>query len=138
MTDSKTSISNSETNAVKIMKADIHKKVEKDQIYSERIAELQNCQAEQLLNYNRRENIKIINIPESNNADMNGCTCPESVEAKIEEVLDVTKIFGAKLEVTDISITLRLQASGIKPLLRFSRRVAKIEVMRKKRHLYRN
>ena len=83
---------------------DNHKKVEKDQIYSERIAELRSCQAEQLLKYNRKEHFKIFKIPESNNADVNGCTCPESVEATIEEALEATKIFGAKVEVTDISI----------------------------------
>ena len=49
LVDLKTSISNSVTNALNIMKEDILKKVENDRIYSERRAELQFlCELEQL------------------------------------------------------------------------------------------
>ena len=65
LTDLKTSISNSVTNAVIIIKNDILKKLENDQTSSERIAEPRGlCEAEKLETYNRRENIKVFTIRE--------------------------------------------------------------------------
>ena len=106
----------------------------------ERKAELRSlCEAVQLETYNRRENLKIFNVDEEIRKDTNGFPIPEPLESTINKVSQITRNLGATVDVKDISIAHPLRAKkGTNPIIvRLSRRMAKIDIM-KKRKLFEN
>ena len=97
------------------------------------------CEAEQLETYNRRDNIKILGLPE--NTRENGEPAGESYEHTMDKVLDLTSKLEASVDKKDLSIAHRLPSrrGNVRPVIvKFSRRVAKIDVLRKKKALYEN
>ena len=89
------------------------------------------CEAEILETYNRRDNVKIFGVQETN---QNG---RESPQETISKVIDIAEMIEADVKEVDISVAHRLPARGpTRPIIvKFSRRVAKIELMRRKREL---
>ena len=107
----------------------------------ERKAELRSlCEAEQLETYKRRDNLKIFNVDEEIHKGTNGFLIPEPPESTINKALQIRSNLGAAVDVKDISIAHRLRAKkGTNPIIvRFSRRMAKIDIMKKKRKLFEN
>ena len=95
------------------------------------------CEAEQLENYNRRDNIKILGLREDVNG--NGEIKGENIEQTLEKVIDLSKKLEADVDSRDISIAHRLPSrkGSTKPIIvKFSRRMAKINILRKKKLLY--
>ena len=66
------------------------------------------CEAEQLENYNRRDNLKIYGFEEKTWIDEKGNTRQEGPETTMENVLQVAKTIKAYIDVKDISIAYRL------------------------------
>ena len=95
------------------------------------------CEAEQLESYNRRDNIKIFNVMEKTQQLSTGQIKGESANETIEKVLEISKEINAEVSEVDISIAHRLPGRGAtKPIIvKFARRVAKINIMRQKRQL---
>ena len=95
------------------------------------------CEAEQLESYNRRDNIKIFNVMEQTQQLSTGQIKGESANETIEKVLEISKEINAEVSEVDISIAHRLPGRGAtKPIIvKFARRVAKINIMRQKRQL---
>ena len=89
------------------------------------------CEAEVLETYNRRDNIKIFGALET---DVTG---RESMENTMSKVLEIAGLIEADVKESDISIAHRLPARGPnRPIIvKFSRRVAKVQMMRRKREL---
>ena len=97
------------------------------------------CEAEQLETYNRRDNIKILGLRE--NVNENGEPAGENYQQTIDKVLDLTNKLEGNVDVKDISIAHRLPSrkGNVRPVIvKFSRRVAKIDILRKKKVLYEN
>ena len=91
-------------------------------------------EAEQLESYNRRDNIKIIGLPEVIKDDGK----PEAYAETIEEVVKLANKIEVNVDEQDISIAHRLPSSqrGKRPIIvRFNRRVSKIEMLKKKKSL---
>ena len=92
---------------------------------------------ELLENYNRRENIRIVGLPESV-SDENGKFRGESCEETMQNVVELTKLTGAEVTKNDISIAHRLPGPKGRPrpvIVRFSRRMARLDILRKKKNL---
>ena len=97
------------------------------------------CEAEQLETYNRRDNIKILQLREDINE--NGNFVGENMEHTMQKVLQLSQKLDAKIDEKDISIAHRLptRKGNIRPIIvKFSRRVAKVEILRKKKILFEN
>ena len=91
-------------------------------------------EAELLESYNRRDNVKIIGLSETLSNDGKR----EQVETTINKVINFGDAIDAKITHTDISIAHRLpiRSGRDKPVIvRFSRRIKKIDLLRKKRTL---
>ena len=91
-------------------------------------------EAELLESYNRRDNIKIIGLPEVIKDDGK----PEAHAETIEEVVKLANKIEVNVDEQDISIAHRLPSSqrGKRPIIvRFNRRVSKIEMLKKKKSL---
>ena len=87
------------------------------------------CETEQQETYNRRDNIRVLGINE---------TSREQPEETIKKIISISKEINAKVEEGDISIAHRLPAKNVaaRPIIvKFSRRIAKVEIMRKKKTL---
>ena len=98
---------------------------------------LTRCEAEQLETYNRRDNVKILGLREDLNE--NGQPLRENLDQTMNKVLELTKTLGTSVDEKDISIAHRLPSrkGQVKPIIvKFSRRVAKVDVLRKKRVLF--
>ena len=113
--------------AVECAKGEIYTKIYDDLGFMEAKVSLRaQCEAEVLEQYNRRDNLKLFGMPE------------DSVENTIEKVMSLCSHLDAKVDERDISIAHRLPTPNgrVKPIIvKFSRRVAKIDVMRKKKKL---
>ena len=91
-------------------------------------------EAELLESYNRKDNVKIIGLSETLSNDGKR----EQVETTINKVISVGDAIDAKITHTDIFIAHRLptRSGRDKPVIvRFSRRIKKIDLLRKKRTL---
>ena len=102
-----------------------------------KIAVRSKCEAEQLETYNRRDNIKILGLREDANG--NGEIKGENIEQTLDKVIDLSKKLEADVDSRDISIAHRLPSrkGSTKPIIvKFSRRMAKVNILRKKRLLY--
>ena len=85
-----------------------------------------------LENYNRRDNVKILGLKETNNGQR------EMMETTIKKVVDISDALEAQISENDISIAHRLPSrnSGNKPVIvRFARRMKKIDLLKKKKNL---
>ena len=94
--------------------------------------------AELLEGYNRRDIVRIIGLPEVKRTADNGQRIFGDYNQSIEKVLSVASEMGAQVEKSDISIAHRLPGrnSNARPMIvRFCRRVSKVELLRKKRNL---
>ena len=94
-------------------------------------------EAELLESYNRRDNVKIIGLSETLSNDGKR----EQVETTINKVISVGDAIDAKITHTDISIAHRLptRSGRDKPVIvRFSRRIKKIDLLRKKTNFISN
>ena len=92
---------------------------------------------ELLENYNRRENIRIVGLPESV-SDENGKFRGESCEETLQKVVELAKLTGAEVTRNYISIAHRLPGPKGRPrpvIVRFSRRMARLDILRKKKNL---
>ena len=90
------------------------------------------CETELVESYTRRENLRIIGVAseaEERNHESNANTA--------NKVVNIAKSIGAKFTQHDISIAHRLRGRRkSKPIIvRFCRRVAKVEILKKKRQL---
>ena len=85
-------------------------------------------ETEFLQTYNRRDNIKILGLPEQSAGK-------ETYEETSKAVVNLASEIGVKLEETDISIAHRLPSKGhIKPVIvKFIRRSTKIAMLKKKK-----
>ena len=98
---------------------------------------LARCEAEQLETYNRRNNVKTLGLREGLNE--NGQPLGENLHQTMEEVLALTNTLETCVDVKDTSIAhlLPSRKGQVKPIIvKFSRRVAKIDVLRKKKVLF--
>ena len=124
---------------VDVMKEEIIEQVSQDIQSSELRTTLRaRCEAELLENYNRRDNLKIFGLDEKTHVDDKGNTRPESTETTMENVLQLAKTINADIDVKDISIAHRLPTKkGVtRPIIvKLARRVAKIDILKKKRVL---
>ena len=97
------------------------------------------CEDEQLENYNRRDTLKILGFPEQVQRDSNGNSIFENYDKTINNVIQLATNVGANVTPADISIAHRLPTrtnNANRPIIvRFSRRVAKINILRKKKAL---
>ena len=95
-------------------------------------------EAELLESYNRRENIRIIGVPEEFKKNKDRKFIGEDSEKTLEKVIGIANEADANVLPSDISITHRLPGRNGKPrpiIVRFSRRVARLEMLRKKKSL---
>ena len=126
--------------AIDTAKGEIFSKVHQDLQYMDMKSELTaKCEAEQLETYNRRDNIKILQLREDVNE--NGNFVGENMEHTMQKVLQLSQKLDAKIDEKDISIAHRLptRKGNIRPIIvKFSRRVAKVELLRKKKILFEN
>ena len=93
-------------------------------------------EAELLEKYNRRDNVRIIGLPEVKGTADNGQRFFEDYNQSIEKVLSVASEMGAQVDKSDISIAHRLPGRNSKArpmIVRFCRRVSKVEILRKKK-----
>ena len=108
------------------LREDITKEVKQTVFYAEERSDLKaKCESEMLESYNRRENVRIIGMPDST-ADAIG------------RVVDLASALDAEVSANDISIAhpLPTKKPGPRPLIvRFSRRVAKVNLLRNKKNL---
>ena len=121
-------------------KNEILGKVRKELKNSETVALVKAmCEDEQLENYNRRDNLKILGFPEQVQRDSNGNSIFENYDKTINNVIQLATNIGANVTPADISIAHRLPTrtnNTNRPIIvRFSRRVAKINILRKKKTL---
>ena len=124
--------------AVKEAKKEIIDNVGRDIEFVDTKSEmLARCEAEQLETYNRRDNVKILGLREDLNE--NGQPLGENLDQTMNKVLALTKTLGTSVDEKDISIAHRLPSrkGQVKPIIvRFSRRVAKVDVLRRKKILF--
>ena len=97
---------------------------------------LARCEAERLETCNRCDNVKILGLQEDLNE--NGQPLGESLHQTMEKVLALANTLETCVDVKDNSIAHRLPSrkGQVKPIVKFSRRVAKIDVLRKKKVLF--
>ena len=92
-------------------------------------------EAELLESYKRRDNIRIVGLKEDRSSDKVSESYPQS----IQNVLQLAEKVGAKIASQDTLIAYRLpirnQSKERQTIVKFSRRVAKIEMLQKKRTL---
>ena len=123
----KATIDHSVEEAVESAKGEIYTKIYNDMGFMEAKVSLRaQCEAEALEQYNRRDNLKVFGMTE------------DPAENTIEKVISLCSHIDAKVEERDISIAHRLPTRNgrVKPIIvKFSRRVAKIDVMRNKKKL---
>ena len=130
----KESIKEMVNDAVQSLKVELTSRIQNTATFSEnRSALLTLSEAELLESYNRRDNVRILGLPEESK------TSPtdkgETYEKSIENVLQLSNKLKAGLDEKDISIAHRLRArnGGPRPIIvRFSRRMAKINLLKKK------
>ena len=95
------------------------------------------CEDEQLENYNGRDNLKILGFPEQVQRDSNGNSIFENYDKTINNVIQLATNIGVNVTPADISIAHRLPTrtnNANRPIVvRFSRRVAKIKILQKKK-----
>ena len=92
-------------------------------------------EAELLEGYNRRDTVQIIGLPEVKRTGVNGQRFFEDYNQRFEKVLSVASEMGALVEKSDISIAHRLpgkKSNARAMIVRFCRRVSKVELLRKK------
>ena len=117
--------------AVKSIKTELRSEM----ISMEKRLELK-IKSELLESYNRRENIRIIGVPEEFKKNKDGKFIGEESEKTLEKVIGIANEADANVLPSDISITHRLPGRNGKPrpiIVRFSRRVARLEMLRKKK-----
>ena len=105
-------------------------------IYQQREADLKMlCETEMLESYNRRDNVRIIGVPEASKVDANDRPISEASEETMAKVVGIAQQIDAKMDERDISISHRLPGrQQERPIIvRFSGRVGKIELLRKKK-----
>ena len=130
-------INNKVKEALKGVKEDLRKDVNQEFGSIEAKIDMKSkCDVEMIEQYNRRDNIKVFGIRE----EVTGDNVPihETPEHTMQKVISVCQDIEAEINQNDISIAHRLPSrnNAAKPIIvKFSRRVAKIEVMRKKRIL---
>ena len=111
---------------LKNLREDITNEINGAVFYAEERSALKaECESEMLESYNRRENVRIIGMPDSS-ADV------------IERVVNLASALEAEVSANDISIAhpLPTKKPGPRPLIvRFSRRVAKVNLLRNKKNL---
>ena len=112
--------------SLKSLREDITREFKETVFYAEERSDLKaKCESEMLESYNRRENVRIIGMPESS-ADV------------MDRVVDLTSLLDAEVSANDISIAhpVPTKKPGPRPLIvRFSRRVAKVNLLRNKKNL---
>ena len=120
------------------MKREILKEMREEAINQQREADLKMlCETEMLESYNRRDNVRIIGVPEASKVDANNRPISEASEETMAKVVGIAQQIDAKMDERDISISHRLPGrQQERPIIvRFSRRVGKIELLRKKKKL---
>ena len=88
-------------------------------------------ESELLENYNRRDNVKILGLKETNDGQ-------KETETTIKKIVNISNALEAQISENDISIAHRLPSRnpGNKPVInRFARRIKKIELLKKKKTL---
>ena len=94
--------------------------------------------AEELEEYNRRENLRIRDIPEATYNDKNGTTRPETSQASVHKVIELGRFLESKVVEKDISTanSLPTKKPGHRQLIvRSSRRVTKINIPQHKKNV---
>ena len=123
----KATVDHSVEEAVECAKGEIYSKIYDDIGFMEAKVSLKaQCEAEVLEQYNRRDNLKVFGMPE------------DSAENTIKKVISLCSHLDAQVDERDISIAHRLPTRNgrVKPIIvKFSRRVAKIDIMKKKKKL---
>ena len=92
-------------------------------------------QAESVENYNKRENIRIIDLKEDVEQIDNGGIKPEKDTVTIKKVIEVASWLGVAIDEKDISTAYRLPGGKVGErtiIARFARRVVKTDILRKK------
>ena len=119
-------------------KEEIYAKVQQDTDFIDLKNDVKaKCEAERLETYNRRENVKIVNLRE--NVDENGQIVREDMEDTMLKVNELAKDLDNRYDVKDLSIAHRLptRRGNIKPIIaRFLRRIAKVCILRMKETLF--
>ena len=97
-------------------------------------------ETEMLENYNRRDNLRIMGMSERITTDANNRTIWESSDRTISNVVELASDIGVALDKKDISIAHRLPSNkNERPIIvRFTRRISKVEILRNKRKLREN
>ena len=107
--------------------------------YSEKINNLKALsEAELFETCNRRENLRIFCLPEETTQSLDGKRLSESYDQTINKLVNLACEMGAAVDKNDISIAHRLpsKGNGNRPVIvRFSRRVGKIDLLKKKKTL---
>ena len=132
----KESIKEMVNDAVQSLKVELTSRIQNTVTFSEnRSALLTLSEAELLESYNRRDNVRILGLPEEST------TSPtdkgETYEKSNENVLQLSNKLKAGLDEKDISSAHRLRArnGGPRPIIvRFSRMMAKINLLKKRRN----
>ena len=91
-------------------------------------------EAEKLESYNRRDNLRILGIPECLEGENNR----ENFDTTIAKVVEISHDIGANVRASDISIAHRLpsRSNRGKPIIvRFARKIAKINLLRNKKKM---
>ena len=94
-------------------------------------------ETELLENYNRRDKLQIMGISERITFDSNNRTIWESRDRTISNVVELASDIGVILDKKDISIAYCLPSNKKERhiIVRFNRRVSKVEILRNKRML---
>ena len=91
-------------------------------------------EAEKFESYNRRDNLRILGIPECLEGENNS----ENFDTTIAKVVEISHDIGANMQASDIPIAHRLpsRSNRGKPIIvRFARRIAKINFLRNKKKM---
>lgn len=93
------------------------------------------CETERLETYNRRDNLRLFNLAEEKRT-VNGKQVGEDSDVTLQKVLMVAKKIDANVTAQDISIAHRLPARNDRShrpiIVRFCRRVAKVDILKRK------
>ena len=119
-------------------KDEIKKEVNESIYYAEERCNLKaKCESELLESYNRRENVRIIGLPEEVSDDPEKKN-DEDYDRTSEKVVDFGSALESSITSDDISIAHRLpNFNGQRPrhvIVRFTRRVAKINLLKSKKN----
>ena len=93
-------------------------------------------EAELFETYNRGENLRIFGLPEETTQSIDGKTSPESFD-ETNKLVTLAGEMGAAVDKNDITIAHRLlsRSKGHRPVIvRFSRRVAKVDLLEKRKN----